>query len=540
MSDRQLSFPQVTQLVRTLTEESCNSYVYSDNSDSDYGDIVDEDGDQEKPSASFPPPSSSNVISSTSLSLPSTKDIRLMDSDTLYAALQLVQTEVAELLAESPQVVFHMLRQYKFQRDLLTDAFMEDPDKTLALCGVISRVKEASNPALPLPPTSNTATTTFTTPTTTTTTTTPLCCPICFNDVEDEDVSPTAFFGLPGCPPSHIFCKPCFSLYIESKISDGPSCISSLTCPAAKCNQIITEEDVSLVSPSNLPSYRRYQLKSFVDLSSNLRWCSGPDCTYVASTRSGFGNATCPCGTSFCVRCGVEPHAPVDCSLLTLWDEKNKNESETANWIMVNTKQCPKCTKRIEKNQGCNHMTCSQCHHHFCWICMGDWSAHTDYYNCNRMDKDKSKKTDTSSAAVAKRDLERYLHYYQRYHAHEQAQKFAEKQLQETEARMLEVQGSENASWIDVQFLKDAVELIIACRRVLKFTYVFGFYLADGGKKNIFEDHQEMLEKFTEKLSELSEKKLDEMDRVAVINHTRVVETFMQNILKYVEDGMED
>jgi hypothetical protein len=24
----------------------------------------------------------------------------------------------------------------------------------------------------------------------------------------------------------------------------------------------------------------------------------------------------------------------------------------------------------------CNHMTCKQCGHHFCWICMGPWSAH--------------------------------------------------------------------------------------------------------------------------------------------------------------------
>ena len=34
------------------------------------------------------------------------------------------------------------------------------------------------------------------------------------------------------------------------------------------------------------------------------------------------------------------------------------------------------CHKPIEKNKGCNHMTCSQCRHEFCWICMGPWRQH--------------------------------------------------------------------------------------------------------------------------------------------------------------------
>jgi hypothetical protein len=48
-----------------------------------------------------------------------------------------------------------------------------------------------------------------------------------------------------------------------------------------------------------------------------------------------------------------------------------------------------------------------------------------------------------------------------------------------------------------------------------------------------------MLEKFTESLSELSEQSLDKMDRTSVVNMTRVVDRFVKNIIKYVEDGME-
>jgi len=102
--------------------------------------------------------------------------------------------------------------------------------------------------------------------------------------------------------------------------------------------------------------------------------------------------------------------------------------------------------------------------------------------------------------------------------------------------------ATDNAKWTDVEFLKTANEQLVECRRVLKYTYVFAYYMESRNKmqRERFEHHQEMLERFTENLSELSEKPLDQMDRTAVVNQTRVVDRFVKNILKYVEDGMED
>jgi len=37
---------------------------------------------------------------------------------------------------------------------------------------------------------------------------------------------------------------------------------------------------------------------------------------------------------------------------------------------MKNTKNCPKCTVKIEKIDGCNKMKCKECKHSFCWICL--------------------------------------------------------------------------------------------------------------------------------------------------------------------------
>ena len=42
---------------------------------------------------------------------------------------------------------------------------------------------------------------------------------------------------------------------------------------------------------------------------------------------------------------------PATCDDMVTWAEKCRNESETANWILANTRKCPKCMTRIEKNQ---------------------------------------------------------------------------------------------------------------------------------------------------------------------------------------------
>ena len=46
-------------------------------------------------------------------------------------------------------------------------------------------------------------------------------------------------------------------------------------------------------------------------------------------------------------------------------------------WLNRHTKKCPKCKSPIEKNNGCDHMTCKRqaggCGHEFCWRCLAPW-----------------------------------------------------------------------------------------------------------------------------------------------------------------------
>eukprot|EP00594_Rhizosolenia_setigera_P014635 CAMPEP_0178956058 /NCGR_PEP_ID=MMETSP0789-20121207/9993_1 /TAXON_ID=3005 /ORGANISM="Rhizosolenia setigera, Strain CCMP 1694" /LENGTH=542 /DNA_ID=CAMNT_0020637845 /DNA_START=103 /DNA_END=1731 /DNA_ORIENTATION=- len=424
-----------------------------------------------------------------------------------------------------------LLGEHKWDQDLLTDRYFNDMSKVLGKCGVMSRCGGGCNNSTNNGATKNKGGQLVE-------------CPICYGEFEADEM-----FSMP-C--GHEFCLECWGDYISDKLADGPTCIKA-TCPQEGCNEIITEEEVTKLQHAQLPKFKEYQLRSFVQVNRKLRWCPGAGCDKIAVSNdvcsmtagSNAYVATCDkCITSFCMSCGEEPHAPATCAELAKWNEKCRNESETYNWILANTKSCPKCSSRIEKNNGCNHMSCSQCKHEFCWICMQDWKDHGantgGYYKCNKFDPNNA--DDDSEQARAKREIDRYLHYYKRYHAHQQAQDFAKNQLQETEAKMEKYQESrEDTTWSDVEFLKTAVDQLVECRRVLKYTYAFAFYLVDGkGKKDKFEHHQEMLERFTEDLSELSEKPMQEIDRTDVVNRTRVVKMYIKNILEYVDNGMEE
>jgi hypothetical protein len=164
---------------------------------------------------------------------------------------------------------------------------------------------------------------------------------------------------------------------------------------------------------------------------------------------------------------------------------------------------------------------------------------------------------DAVDAAQKKRDV----YYHKRYHAHAEAQEFAEKQLS-----LLE-DPPENVKWTDVELLKTANEQLVECRRVLKHTYVFAYYTTgmQAIQREMFEHGQETLERLTEDLSELLLNPLTETNRMDVFNKvrsrvvscevmeldgqlriakpfskTRVLDHFKKSFLQYVADGMDD
>ena len=240
--------------------------------------------------------------------------------------------------------------------------------------------------------------------------------------------------------------------------------------------------------------------------------------------------------------CGKESHLPAVCSLVKLWVKKCADDSETANWISANTKECPKCQSTIEKNGGCNHMTCKKCKHEFCWVCAGNWKDHGSFYNCNRFDDKNAEATTKGVQAKSRASLERYLHYFTRYDNHNNSAKLEQELYRKIETKMDMMQKTTTLSWIEVQFLQKAAQTLFRCRMILKWTYAFAFYLQRDNHTAIFEDNQRDLEMAVELLSSLLEKDIaiDTIPELKqqVIDKTVYVSSRLETLLADCAQGL--
>jgi len=79
--------------------------------------------------------------------------------------------------------------------------------------------------------------------------------------------------------------------------------------------------------------------------------------------------ATPPHGVSDQHPAGATDHATVVPSV------SSQNARSSEELMESRTRPCPRCFIPIEKEGGCQHMTCTnpQCRHEFCWLCLQDW-----------------------------------------------------------------------------------------------------------------------------------------------------------------------
>ncbi|CAM8925484.1 unnamed protein product [Rhodiola kirilowii] len=384
-----------------------------------------------------------------------------------------------------------------------------------------------------------------------------LTCGICFETYSREMMKSAA------C--GHPFCSACWAGYISTAINDGPGCLM-LRCPDPSCVAAVEQDMIDdLVSKEDKEKYYSYLHRSYIEDNRKTKWCPAPGCVYAVDFVVGSASydVSCRCSYGFCWNCTEEAHRPVDCATVTKWIMKNSAESENMNWILANSKPCPKCKRPIEKNQGCMHITCTPpCKFEFCWLCLGTWSEHGErtggFYACNRYETAKQEGLYDESEKrreMAKNSLERYTHYYERWASNQTSRQKAFSDLHQMQTVQLEkLSDIQCQPESQLKFVIEAWQQIVECRRVLKWTYAYGYYLPEHehAKRQFFEYVQGEAESGLERLHQCAEKELqsyiiaegpskDFNDfRTKLAGLTSVTRNYFENLVRALENGLSD
>jgi hypothetical protein len=173
----------------------------------------------------------------------------------------------------------------------------------------------------------------------------------------------------------HYTCRECFDHQLQVASSDLTSDHFPLVCWHESCEQPIAIPDLRKYATGTmidalLKASLTYHIRSFPDIYRN---CRTPDCKSVYLRNGSYEIFTCPtCLTQTCTLCHAEPHVGWTCAKYESHLRKNKHNERLLNEYkaVAGTKECPKCATLIEKVDGCNHVECSGCHGHMCWVCL--------------------------------------------------------------------------------------------------------------------------------------------------------------------------
>ncbi|CAN5142705.1 hypothetical protein BH09DEP1_BH09DEP1_3350 [soil metagenome] len=193
-----------------------------------------------------------------------------------------------------------------------------------------------------------------------------------------EDRQPDQFISL-GC--GHEFCRECLGFMLNTSLKDKST--QAFKCPIPKCNHLL-ENDLHKITHDHakIAELSEIQLKEYLTKEQNTKNCPTTNCGFsFINERADQFTMQCPdCKKEYCGKCLHKHESTTSCQQAeqnrAIANDTNAQERANAQWLAENTRTCPQCKTNIQKNGGCNHMTCKKCRHEFCWLCLTNWYNH--------------------------------------------------------------------------------------------------------------------------------------------------------------------
>lgn len=497
-------------------------------------------------------------------SIVETEEYSGLRAQDLQEAKDQLLVETADMLSVPLFTAEALLRNYEWSREMLLEAWMTDPKHCCEKSGVhppssifcdkpvVQHSLHTDQPRLE---------------------TQQKCTGIC-DICMDSFVMSDSHVGMT-C--DHVFCKDCWKEYLNLKIQEGDA--HNITCPAYQCDKLAPVDLIEgIVSRDMARRYLQFDIKAFVDSNPNIKWCPFPGCgRAVKLPDQDDRNKKIPVDTSRAVDCGNghyycwdclgEAHEPSSCDNWTKWfqrigeirpeeirgTEEDTNTAANCLWLVTNSKPCPNCKSPIQKNEGCNHMKCSKCKYDFCWVCLDQWKRHNTstggYFKCNRYEAVKVVQEATQKAQSQAeeqnhkmQELNKFVHYYTRFKNHENSYKLEEPLLNTTKNKMMKLAEAATdlaSANSETQFVEHAVQQLLKARKVLKCSYVYGYYLdGPGYMKIVFEFMQTELEETTEILSQMVNRLYLRTPKKRIIEQAQLVQRKRHEFILAISKGL--
>ncbi|XP_022411566.1 probable E3 ubiquitin-protein ligase RNF217 isoform X2 [Delphinapterus leucas] len=214
-----------------------------------------------------------------------------------------------------------------------------------------------------------------------------LMCRVC---LEDKPIKP-----LPCCKKA--VCEECLKVYLSSQVQLGQV---EIKCPITECFEFLEETTVIY----NLTHEDSIKYKYFLELGridSSTKPC--PQCKHFTTFKKKGHIPTpsrseskykiqCPtCQFVWCFKCHSPWHEGVNCKEYKKGDKLLRHWASEIEHGQRNAQKCPKCKIHIQRTEGCDHMTCSQCNTNFCYRCgeryrqlrfFGDHTSNLSIFGC--------------------------------------------------------------------------------------------------------------------------------------------------------------
>ncbi|KAF8599702.1 hypothetical protein BDV93DRAFT_560014 [Ceratobasidium sp. AG-I] len=180
----------------------------------------------------------------------------------------------------------------------------------------------------------------------------------------------------------HHYCKTCFSQYVASA---AESRTLPLVCVGNGCKANIPLSMITL--HASLPDQDALFHTAFqahvAAHPDQYRYCPTPDCQYIYRVGPTDAAVQCRlCLTHICTHCHVEQHEGISCEDYLASHDQSEIQKSFDRWRAANdVKPCPNCKASIEKIAGCNHMMCSACRTHMCWVCVKSFPTGDEVYD---------------------------------------------------------------------------------------------------------------------------------------------------------------